>query len=110
MSAYQPKTGVRCGCRPGVWRDNCPNCEGTGWQIDFRAIRARAEVRAGCDGSGPHEGCEVRVLPVGGDGNAILCKACFVREIAFRRERNEELTEGSKFDLPAWDRLKVYGL
>lgn len=38
---YQPKTGVKCSCRPGVWRDNCPECEGTGWRIDFRAIRNR---------------------------------------------------------------------
>jgi hypothetical protein len=37
--AYQPKTGQRCGCKRGVWRDNCPNCEGTGWVIDFRRIR-----------------------------------------------------------------------
>lgn len=41
----QPKTGAKCRCRPGVWRDNCPACEGTGWVIDFRAIRARAEAR-----------------------------------------------------------------
>jgi hypothetical protein len=39
MSAYQPKTGARCGCRRGVQRDNCPNCEGTGWVINFAAIR-----------------------------------------------------------------------
>lgn len=38
---YQPKTGARCGCKRGVERDNCPACEGTGWQIDFRAIRER---------------------------------------------------------------------
>lgn len=38
---YQPKTGVKCGCKPGVHRDNCGNCEGTGWIIDFRAIRER---------------------------------------------------------------------
>lgn len=38
---YQPKTGERCRCLPGVWRDNCPECEGTGWRIDFQAIRAR---------------------------------------------------------------------
>lgn len=36
---YQPKTGAKCGCRRGVQRDNCPNCEGTGHVIDFRAIR-----------------------------------------------------------------------
>jgi hypothetical protein len=40
-NAYQPKTGLHCHCRPGVYRDNCPNCEGTGWQIDFAKIRAR---------------------------------------------------------------------
>ena len=39
---YQPKTGERCGCKPGVYRDNCPACEGTGWKVDFRAIRAQA--------------------------------------------------------------------
>lgn len=38
---YQPKTGQICHCRPGRERDNCPDCEGTGQRIDFRAIRAR---------------------------------------------------------------------
>lgn len=37
---YQPKTGQRCHCRPGIQRDNCPDCEGTGQRIDFAAIRA----------------------------------------------------------------------
>lgn len=51
---------------------------------------------------------EVRVLPVGGEGNAILCRTCFYREIAFRKERNLELSPDCRFDLPAWDTLKVY--
>jgi len=38
---WQPKTGAPCGCRRGVQRDNCPECEGTGQRIDFAAIRAR---------------------------------------------------------------------
>src|SRR5437870_5592057 len=38
---YQPKTGAKCTCKPGVQRDNCPACEGTGMVIDFAAIRAR---------------------------------------------------------------------
>ena len=38
---YQPKTGARCFCKRGVQRDNCPTCEGTGWQVDFVAIRQR---------------------------------------------------------------------
>jgi hypothetical protein len=33
-----PKTGAKCGCKRGIQRDNCPNCEGTGLVIDFRAI------------------------------------------------------------------------
>ena len=38
---YQPKTGQACGCKRGVQRDNCPQCEGTGQRIDFKAIRER---------------------------------------------------------------------
>lgn len=45
--SYQPKTGARCGCRRGVQRDNCPACEGTGWLIDFAAIRRRAASKPG---------------------------------------------------------------
>jgi len=26
----------RCRCRPGIWRDNCSQCEGTGKAIDWR--------------------------------------------------------------------------
>ena len=37
---YQPKTGVPCDCKRGQQRDNCPQCEGTGQQIDFGAVRA----------------------------------------------------------------------
>ena len=35
---FQPKTGEKCGCKRGIQRDNCPNCEGTGWVVDFKAI------------------------------------------------------------------------
>ena len=37
-SKKAPKTGNRCGCKKGIQRDNCPNCEGTGWVINFRLI------------------------------------------------------------------------
>jgi len=43
--SYQPKTGAKCSCKRGVQRDNCPNCEGTGMVIDFRAIRERSAQR-----------------------------------------------------------------
>jgi hypothetical protein len=42
---YQPKTGAKCSCKRGVYRDNCPNCEGTGWVIDFKAIHDRREEK-----------------------------------------------------------------
>lgn len=38
---YQPKTDAKCSCKRGMERDNCPQCEGTGWRIDFAAIRNR---------------------------------------------------------------------
>ena len=41
VNEYQPKTGAKCGCRRGVQRDNCSACEGTGYAVDFRAIRNR---------------------------------------------------------------------
>lgn len=40
---WQPKLG-KCGCRRGIQRDNCAACEGTGWLIDFAAIRAAKHV------------------------------------------------------------------
>ncbi len=40
--SYQPKTGEICHCKRGAQRNNCPECEGTGMQINFKAIRARA--------------------------------------------------------------------
>jgi hypothetical protein len=42
---YQPKTGEPCHCKKGIERDNCPDCEGTGWRIDFKAIRAKTTTK-----------------------------------------------------------------
>jgi hypothetical protein len=50
-----------------------------------------------CDGAGPHTVGEVRMLPYGGDGNLILCKACYARELAYRGESS-----------PSWDSAPVY--
>jgi hypothetical protein len=39
-----PYTGERCGCKRGIERDNCPQCEGSGKRVDFARIhRERAE-------------------------------------------------------------------
>lgn len=40
---YQPKTGAKCTCKKGIERDNCPNCEGTGYVIDFYLIREKVK-------------------------------------------------------------------
>jgi hypothetical protein len=60
-----------------------------------------------CDGSGPHLSGASRVLPAGGDGNMILCKRCFEREVGWRRGRNSEVAQ--PYDLPTWDHLVTYG-
>ena len=51
---------------------------------------------------------EVRLLPTGGDSNAILCKACFNHEIRWRVERNKDLGITFQFKLPKWEELKIY--
>jgi len=61
-----------------------------------------------CDGDHCRvETGEVRVLPYGGGGNLILCRACYEHEIRWRKERNREVW--SAFDLPAWESLRIYG-
>jgi hypothetical protein len=44
-----PVTGEPCGCRRGLERDNCPNCEGTGRAIDWRAYHAAKRARHGSE-------------------------------------------------------------
>jgi len=61
-----------------------------------------------CDGSGPHGALPVRVLPLAGNGNLILCNLCHGHELRWRRERNRELSREAQFDLPAWESLTVY--
>jgi hypothetical protein len=45
-SEYRPKTGERCLHGKTIELCNCPICEGTGWKIDFRLIREKAESEA----------------------------------------------------------------
>ena len=50
---------------------------------------------------------EVRVLPIGGGGNLILCHTCYTIEMTYRRSRNAQMRTPI-FQLPKWDTLKVY--
>lgn len=62
-----------------------------------------------CGGSScKHSDGEIRVLPTGGDSNALLCYDCYVHEMQYRRERNRELGSENKYQLPLWEELKVY--
>lgn len=45
---------------------------------------------------------EVRLLPTGGDSNAILCHECYLHEMQFRYH------EAKHMPRPVWDSLKVY--
>lgn len=60
-----------------------------------------------CGGSGPHTPGEVRVLPLNGGANQIFCRACFDREMAWRRAENKRGV-ANPWSLPAWDTLAVY--
>ena len=55
-----------------------------------------------CSGSGPHTKGPVYAMPTGGDGNMILCHACWNHELEYRKERNADLAEFAKFSLPEW--------
>ena len=69
------------------------------------------ESNAMCDGSGPHDPGRVRLLPgaIPDHGNMILCRCCFERELAWRRERNRELSKDCAFKLPGWLECAIYG-
>jgi hypothetical protein len=53
---------------------------------------------------------EVRVLPVGGNGNAILCISCFIHEMKFRRRFNLEAGADCALPLVKWESLKIYNI
>jgi len=39
-----PRKGT-CGCRRGIERDNCPQCEGSGIAIDWRKFHADKKAK-----------------------------------------------------------------
>ena len=51
---------------------------------------------------------EVKLLPLPGDANLILCRSCHSHEIRWRRERNRELSQEARFPLPEWESLTKY--
>ena len=49
---------------------------------------------------------EVAVLPLPGEANVHLCRACWVYEMRWRIERNRELAEDSRYPIPNFDEAK----
>jgi hypothetical protein len=59
-----------------------------------------------CDGEHcTNEAGEVRFLPYGGGGNILCCFKCYLNEMKFRTQKNNE---GIPFEIPKWKNLKVY--
>lgn len=48
---------------------------------------------------------EMRILPYGGDGNILVSKQSYEKEMKWRKER---IKNGVPFELPAWESLKIY--
>jgi hypothetical protein len=48
---------------------------------------------------------EMRFLPYSSDGNILVSKASYDKEMRYRRER---IKEGVHYELPAWETLKIY--
>lgn len=62
-----------------------------------------------CDGSHcQHAAGEVRVFPLGGGGNLILCAACFAHENAYRRQRGRETREPENWPAVDWSTATTY--
>jgi hypothetical protein len=51
---------------------------------------------------------EVRVYPLGGGGNLILCQSCWAHENKYRFERGKETGEPSNFPQQDWYRAEIY--
>ena len=60
-----------------------------------------------CDGAHCDGSEEVRVLPLGGGANVILCRGCYRHEASYRRAM--QVHYGGNWTIPAWQELEVYG-
>lgn len=60
-----------------------------------------------CDGGGPHSGNEVRLYPLGGGGNLILCLSCWANENRFRHDMGKHYNPAN-FPQHNWYTSKLY--
>jgi hypothetical protein len=52
---------------------------------------------------------EVRVYPLGGGANLILCRACWAHENSYRRVRGVHYGRPEEWPQLDWDTAEVYG-
>jgi hypothetical protein len=52
---------------------------------------------------------EVRVYPLGGGGNLILCNACWINENRYRHKRGVETGAPENWPQVNWATAEVYG-
>ena len=63
-----------------------------------------------CDGGHcRHAHGEVRLYPLGGGANLILCAACWQHENAYRRERGRDTGAPERWPLLDWNTAEIYG-
>lgn len=62
-----------------------------------------------CDGDAcARSDGEVRLYPLGGGANLILCRTCFAKENAYRRQRAIETRAPENFPQHIWSECEVY--
>jgi hypothetical protein len=62
-----------------------------------------------CDGGTAHSSNpEVRVYPLGGGGNLILCRLCWDHENKWRAQRTKEVGDKTAWPQVDWNTAEVY--
>jgi len=68
-----------------------------------------SNLNPSCDGSHcTSASAPVKLYPLGGGGNLILCRACFNHENRFRLGRARDTGEPQNWPHVAWDTAKAY--
>jgi hypothetical protein len=63
-----------------------------------------------CDGGHCREPKgQVRVYPLGGGANLILCRACCEHENYYRAQRSRDVGEPDKWPRHEWSECEIYG-
>jgi hypothetical protein len=67
-----------------------------------------SNINPNCDGSHCRQPGEVRLYPLGGGANLILCASCWYHENAFNRQRARETGAPENFPQRDWNTAKHY--